>query len=204
MGFCRSLPGEHSWLWLEVTLFSKKTSPQNRKTFITQPKHMIGSPRAKWVTFRLLLFSPQVRFHNWKLPGSSSHILLIFITWKLFAFFFMKETRRKDIYTLESKFFISSQSTFLNYNSFHKLLSNKKNLVVLWLLLYKLCKNNNETWFELSFEKFFNLKLVEYFRGTMGYPELEISGSCIGIVCEVKICFYLQFFSCLFFQFSGE
>ena len=42
------------------------------------------------------------------------------------------------------------------------------------------------------------------FLSTMGCPELAISGSCIGIVCEVKICFYLQFFSCLFFQCSGE
>ena len=28
-------------LWLEMTLFSKKTSPQNRKTFVTQSKHML-------------------------------------------------------------------------------------------------------------------------------------------------------------------
>ena len=39
------LPGEPGprtqLLWLEKTLFSRTTSPQNRKTFITQSKHMI-------------------------------------------------------------------------------------------------------------------------------------------------------------------
>ena len=43
----------------------------------------------------------------------------------------------------------------------------------------------------------FNLTYVGYFQGTMGHPELAIPGSCIGIVCEVKM-FYLQFFSYLF------
>ena len=53
------------------------------------------------------------------------------------------------------------------------------------------------TWIKFV-EKFFNLKYVGYFQGTMGRPELAIPGSYIGIVCEVKICFYLHFFSCLF------
>ena len=53
----------------------------------------------------------------------------------------MKQARREDIHTLESKFFMSSQSTFLNY-IFHKLLSNKEILVVLRLLLYKVKKKN--------------------------------------------------------------
>ena len=42
----------------------------------------------------------------------------------------MKQARREDIHTLESKFFISSQNTFLNYNIFHNLLSDKEILVV--------------------------------------------------------------------------
>ena len=43
----------------------------------------------------------------------------------------------------------------MNYNIFHKFLSNKDILVALWLLLYKLGKNKNEAWLELGlFKKF--------------------------------------------------
>ena len=44
-------------------------------------------------------------------------------------FFFMKQARREDIHTLESKFSISSQRTFLIYDIFHKLLLKEEILV---------------------------------------------------------------------------
>ena len=46
---------------------------------------------------------------------------------------------------LKIHFLYHHKALFLNYNIFHKLLSNKEVLIVLWLLPYKLCKNNNET-----------------------------------------------------------
>ena len=43
----------------------------------------------------------------------------------------MKQERREDIHTLESKFLYHREALFLNYNIFHELLSNKQILVVL-------------------------------------------------------------------------
>ena len=37
----------------------------------------------------------------------------------------MKQARREDIHTLESKFLYHYKAVFLNYNIFHKLLLNK-------------------------------------------------------------------------------
>ena len=46
--------------------------------------------------------------------------------------------------------------TFLNYNIFHKLLPNTEILIALWLLPYKLCKNNlqNLIGIKILFKKF--------------------------------------------------
>ena len=53
---------------------------------------------------------------------------------------------------------------FFSYNNiFHKLLSNKEILVILWLLPYKVCKNNNETWLELILFKNFYGALTKNF-----------------------------------------
>ena len=58
----------------------------------------------------------------------------------------MKQVRREDIHTLESKFLIIAKHFFLiTIFIFHKLLSNKEILVVVSLLLYKICKNKNRT-----------------------------------------------------------
>ena len=85
----------------------------------------------------------------------------------------MKQERKEDIHTLQSKFFILLQSTFLNYNIFYKLPSNKEILVVLWLLLYKLCKINNGTWLELSLLKNFQIEACKVFRGHNVSPRIS-------------------------------
>ena len=57
-------------------------------------------------------------------------ILFDFNLYNLESFsFFMKQARREDIHTLESKFSILSQRTFLIYDIFHKLLLNEEILV---------------------------------------------------------------------------
>ena len=127
----------------------------------------VGSPGAKWVAFRL--FSKLDRCHSWKLLRciTSSYILLHNL-WS--------KQEDKIYIQLKVSFSYHRKSRFLNYNIFHKLLSNKEFLVVLGLLLYKFCKNNNETWLELRlFKKFlFEASKVRYFWDTTGCPELAI------------------------------
>ena len=112
------------------------------------------------------------------------------------SFFFMKQARKEDIHTFESKFFISSQRTFLNYNIFHKLFHQIKKFQ-----LFCDCYFVNFAKIPMKLDwnyvclKNFNSKLVRNFWGTMSHLELATFGSCFEINCEVKICFYLLIFS---------
>ena len=158
--------------------------------------------KMKWFTFSLLPFSPNktgVIIESRQGCITSSHILLIFITQEALFFSWRKQEEKTYIH-LKVSFLYHHKALFLNYNSFQKFLSNKKNLVVLWLLLYKFCKNNNETWFgSRLLKKLFNLKLVGCFRDTIGRPESAISRSCIGIGCEyLNMWIYWEYFLACF------
>ena len=112
-------------------------------------------------------------------------------------------SNQEKTYIHLSKFFISSQSTFLNY-IFHKLLSNKEILVALWLLLYKICKNNNEMWVELSSFKKFWFEASKLFLGHSRSPRISRFWLMHWDSLSSEAMFYLQFFSCSFFLCSGE
>ena len=77
-------------------------------------QQIVRVPRGnKWVTFRLLSFSPDKTGVILKAVRMYYTIPYSFNFHNLgSSFFFMKQAGRKDIHTLESKIFISWQSTF--------------------------------------------------------------------------------------------
>ena len=76
-------------------------------------------------------------------------------------------------------------------------------MVVLWLLLYKLCKINNETWNWVC-SKFFSLKLVKVFRGHNGSPRISSFWLMYGHTLRGEVIFLLVVFLLLIFSVFGR
>ena len=98
-------------------------------------------------------------------------------------------------------FYIIAKHFFLNYDIFHKRLSNKEILIALWLLPYKLCKNNLWNLIGINFVQTFLIWSLQ------GISRAQWSPSIIyfwlmywdSLWGEEKTCFYLCSFSHAYF-----